>query len=296
MDRVKITDKLDFSRIVYGMWRLADDTNTAPAHVQAKIEACLAQGITTFDQADIYGGYTAEEVLGDALKTASHLRDQMQIVTKCDIVAPAGRHENAPLKYYDTTAAYLNTSVEMSLKLMAIDHIDLLLVHRPDPLMDHMETGRALDALVQSGKVGSVGVSNFKPWDWDLLQSGMTNKLVTNQIEISLGAHAPLTNGEVAFHQQHNHPIMAWSPLGGGTLMSETGELGQAMDAVAKDHNVSRAEIAVAWLLAHPANIMPVMGTNNLDRIKQLGAAAKINMDRVTWYKLYTAALGHEVA
>jgi predicted oxidoreductase len=296
MDRVKITDKLDFSRIVYGMWRLADDTNTAPAHVQAKIEACLAQGITTFDQADIYGGYTAEEVLGDALKTAPQLRDQMQIVTKCDIVAPAGRHENAPLKYYDTTAAYLNTSVDMSLKLMAIEHIDLLLVHRPDPLMDHLETGRALDALVQSGKVGSVGVSNFKPWDWDLLQSGMTNKLVTNQIEISLGAHAPLTNGEVAFHQQHNHPIMAWSPLGGGTLMSETGELGQAMDAVAKEHNVSRAEIAVAWLLAHPANIMPVMGTNNLDRIKQLGAASQITMDRVTWYKLYTAALGREVA
>lgn len=296
MDRVKLSDSLDMSRIVYGMWRLSDDADTSPAHVQAKIEACLAQGITTFDQADIYGEYAAEEVLGTALKASPVLRDQMQIVTKCDIVAPCGRYADASVKYYDTSAAHIQKSVDLSLSLMNIDHIDLLLIHRPDPLMDADETGTALDALVRAGKVGNIGVSNFRPWDWDLLQSRMENKLVTNQIEISLQAHDPLVNGDVAFHHQHRTPVMAWSPLGGGALMTGSGQVQAAMDVVAARDGVDRSAVAVAWLLAHPAQIIPVMGTNNISRIKGLSDALKVNMDRVTWYQLYTAALGREVA
>ena len=201
MERIKL-GTIDLSRLVYGMWRLGDDADTSAAHVQAKIETCLAQGITSFDQADIYGGYTAEALLGAALRAAPHLRDKMEIITKCDIVAPVGRHARARIKHYDTSAAHINSSVEASLRDMAIDHIDLLLVHRPDPLMDHKETGAALDALVSSGKVRAVGVSNFRPWDFTLLQSGMKNPLVTNQIELSLVAHEGFTNGDVAFHQE----------------------------------------------------------------------------------------------
>ncbi len=197
------------------MWRLGDDSDTSAAHVQAKIEACLAQGITTMDQADIYGGYEAEEMLG--ARAASRPRaasDQIEIVTKCDIVAPAGRYADARVKYYDTSRAHILASVDHSLRLMNIDQIDLLLIHRPDPLMDHHETGAALDEVVASGKVRAVGVSNFKLHDWTLLQSAMKTPLVTNQIELSLTAHAGFTNGDVAYLQERDVPIMAWSPLG----------------------------------------------------------------------------------
>jgi predicted oxidoreductase len=295
MDRIKITDDLSFSRIVYGMWRLGDDSDTSPAHVQAKIEACLAQGITTMDQADIYGGYEAEEVLGNALRAAPALKDQIEIVTKCDIVAPAGRYASARVKYYDTSRAHILASVDHSLRLMGVDRIDTLLVHRPDPMMDHHETGAALDEVVASGKVRTVGVSNFKLHDWTLLQSAMKTRLVTNQIELSLSAHQGFTNGDVAYLQERNVPIMAWSPLGGGNLMTGSGAVQDAMAAVAEANGVDTAAVAVAWLLAHPANIIPVMGTNNLDRIKTLSDAAKVKMDRQTWFELYTAALGHEV-
>ena len=297
MNRIEITKDLSFSRIVYGMWRLSDDKDTSTAHVQAKIEACLAQGITTMDQADIYGGYEAEEVLGNALKAAPALKDQIEIVTKCDIVAPAGRYSDAEVKYYDTSRAHILASVDHSLSLMNIDKIDTLLIHRPDPMMDHNETGAALDEVVSSGKVRSVGVSNFKLHDWTLLQSAMKTPLITNQIELSLTAHQGFTNGDVAFLQERKTPIMAWSPLGGGTLVSGEGnaELRSAMTKVAQETEVDIGAVAVAWLLAHPANIMPVMGTNNLDRINALSDALKVNMDRQTWFELYTAALGNEV-
>ena len=295
MNRIEITPDLSFSRIVYGMWRLSDDTDTSTAHVQAKIEACLAQGITTMDQADIYGGYKAEAVLGAALKVAPALKDKIEIVTKCDIVAPAGRHAAARVKYYDTSADHITASVEASLTLMDIDTIDTLLVHRPDPMMDHHETGKCLDALVASGKVRSIGVSNFKLHDWTLLQSAMTNKLVTNQIELSVTAHDGFTNGDVAYLQERDVPIMAWSPLGGGTLMQGNGPVQDALKSVADANGVDTGAVAVAWLLAHPANIMPVMGTNNVNRINNLSDALKVQMDRQTWFEIYTAALGNEV-
>ncbi|MEM7630904.1 MAG: aldo/keto reductase [Pseudomonadota bacterium] len=296
MDRVTLAPKLEMSRIVYGMWRLGDDADTSTTHVQAKICACLDQGITTFDQADIYGGYIAEAILGEALKADTGLRAKMEIVTKCDIVAPIGRYADAPVKYYDTSRAHILQSVDNSLRDMAIDHIDLLLIHRPDPFMDHHETGAALDEVVASGKVGHVGVSNFRPYDWDLLQSGMKTPLVTNQIEISLSEIAPFTNGDLAFHQRHGQHPMAWSPLGGGGLMTGTGAVQTVLDEIATGQGVDRAAVATAFLLAHPAGIIPVMGTNNLDRITRIAEATRVTLDRPTWFRLYEAALGQEVA
>lgn len=295
MNRIQITPDLSFSRIVYGMWRLSEDSNTSPAHVQAKLEACLEQGITTMDQADIYGGYAAEEVFGATLKAAPHLKDKIEIVTKCDILAPAGRYADARGKYYDTSRAHILASVDHSLRLMGVDKIDTLLIHRPDPFMDHHETGAALDEVVASGKVRSVGVSNFKLHDWTLLQSAMTTKLITNQIELSLTANDGFTNGDVAYLQERSVPIMAWSPLGGGALLTSDSATRDLMGEVAAANDVDAAAVAVAWLLAHPAQIMPVMGTNNLSRIKALSDALKVNMDRETWFQLYTAALGREV-
>ena len=295
MERIELAQGLSFSQLVYGMWRLADDSDTSVRHVDAKINAALDQGITTFDQADIYGGYTAEAVMGTAMKANPSLRQRMEIVSKCDIVIDAGRHSGARVKHYNTTAAHINASVDASLSEMGVDEIDVLLVHRPDPLMDHHETGAALDALVDAGKVRAVGVSNFRPWDWNLLQSAMRHPLVTNQIELSLKHIAPFTNGDLAFHQQHGHVVMAWSPLGGGDLMTASNELTHRLDSIAKRSGVDRAAVATAFLLAHPAKITPVLGTNNLDRISVISAAETVQLDRQDWFSLYEAALGSEV-
>ena len=295
MERIEIAPGLSLSRLVYGMWRLGDDSDTSTAHVEAKINACLEQGITTFDQADIYGGYAAEGILGQTIRANPALRAQMEIVTKCDIVAPMGRYADKRVKYYDTSRAHILSSVDTSLQEMAVDHIDLLLIHRPDPLMDHRETGAALDEVVASGKVRAVGVSNFRPWDWELLQSAMKTPLATNQIEISLSEIRPFTNGDLAFHQRQDHPLMAWSPLGGGGLMTSSGGVADRLDTIASQQGVDRAAVAIAFLLRHPAHILPVLGTNNLDRIKRASDALKVDLDRETWFSLYEAALGQEV-
>ena len=296
MERISLNKDVSLSRIVYGMWRLGDDENTSPEHVRAKIDASLDQGITSFDQADIYGGYEAEEILGNAL-SGSALRNKMEIVTKCDIVAPVGRYADARVKYYDTSRAHIMASVDHSLRLMGIDHIDLLLIHRPDPLMDHHETEATLDEVIASGKVRSVGVSNFRPYDWELLQSAMKNLLVINQIELSVLAHDSFVNGDVAFHQRIGTPLMAWSPLAGGTLFSgDHPDVMSVLSNVASQNNVDETAVAIAWLLAHPSRILPVLGTNSLERIKGMSAALDVKMDRQTWYEIYTAVLGREVA
>ena len=297
MERINLTSDLSLSRLVYGMWRLGDDSDTSTAHIQRKIETCLEHGITTMDQADIYGDYGAEALLGECLKFAPQLRDQIEIVTKCDIVAPVGRYASARVKHYDTSRAHIEASVEHSLKLMNIEQIDLLLLHRPDPLMDHVETGAALDGLIDSGKVKAVGVSNFRPWDWSLLQSAMDTHLATNQIEMSLLANDAFTNGDLAFLQEHGVSPMAWSPLAGGKLFDDkNAALNTKLSTIAIEQNVEASAVAVAWLLAHPAKIIPILGTNNLDRISRMAAATRVSVDRQTWFELYSLALGREVA
>lgn len=297
MTRAIISSRLSLSQIVYGMWRIGDDADSSPNHIQAKIEACLAQGITTIDQADIYGDYGAEALLGTCLKASPGLRDRIEIVTKCGIIAPVGRYSDARVKYYDTSPAHIEGAINTSLELMGTSYIDLLLIHRPDPFMDHEKTGRALDDAIASGKVRAVGVSNFRPHDFTLLQSAMHRQLATNQIELSLLASAAFTNGDIAFLQERNIAPMAWSPLAGGALFKNASPaLTTLLNRLAAEHNVETAAIAIAWLLTHPANIIPVLGTNKIERIKAFSSALKVKMDRETWFELYTAARGQRVA
>ena len=296
MEKITLSASLSVSRIAYGMWRLTDDADTSAKHIQAKIEACLEQGITTFDQADIYGGYSAESLLGTALKQAPALRDQMEIISKCNIVAPTGIHSDKRIKHYDTSPPYITQAVERSLQQMAIDSIDLLLLHRPDPLMDADKTGNALDALIESGKVKNIGVSNFRPRDIDLLQSRVKSPIATNQIEISLLENSALTNGDLAYLQQHRIAPMAWSPLAGGRLFQDPrSPLTAKLTEIAATFAVDPASIAIAWLLKHPANILPVMGSNNINRIKQFSEALRVDLDRQSWFELFEAAKGQPV-
>ncbi|MFM2391836.1 MAG: hypothetical protein RLZZ437_3391 [Pseudomonadota bacterium] len=294
MERVPLSNDVSLSRIVYGMWRLGDDPDTSDRHIRAKVEACLEQGISTMDHADIYGGYTVEALFGDAIR-GTDLRDRIEIVTKCGIIAPAGDYAGARLKHYDTSRRHVTASVERSLRLLGTDRIDLLLIHRPDPFMDFDETGRVLDDLVASGKVRAVGVSNFRPWDSALLQSRMQTPLAVNQIELSLQAREAFTNGDLSEIRRAGMRAMAWSPLGGGSLMTGESALGQRLDRMASAFGLDRAAVTVAWLLAHPAGIMPVMGTNSLDRIRRLSEALSVTLTREDWFDLYSAAEGKEV-
>ena len=300
MEMIQLSNSLPaMSRLIYGAWRLADDENTSIAHVRAKIDACLEQGITTFDHADIYGAYACEKLFGQALAEDSSLRDQMQLISKCDIAFPIDIYPDRRVKYYDTSPEYIRMSVENSLRNLHTDTLDLLLIHRPDPLMDATATGAVLDELIKEGKIRAAGVSNFKTWDWELLQSRMDNTLVTNQIEMSLLERDAFTDGSLAHLETLNLNAMAWSPLAGGRIFGNDADalrLRPVMERIADEQECGIDHVAVAWLLAHPSNILPIVGTNNLERIKTLSKAMDVKIDRQTWFELLTAAAGEEVA
>ena len=299
MEMVSLHDSLPlFSRLVYGMWRLADDSDTSDGHVIAKVEKCLEQGITTLDHANIYGDYACEALFGRALKARPDLKDACQHISKCDIMLLSDHYPDRRVKHYDTSAAHVTQAAETSLELLGLDALDLLLIHRPDPFMDPADTGRALDALIDSGKIKACGVSNFKPWDLDLLQAHMHHTLVTNQIEINPMAVDCFVNGDIAKAQTLGIKPMAWSPLAGGALFGDSAralELRAVMQPIADAAAVGIDAVAVAWLLAHPAGILPVLGTNNLTRIARLSDATRVSIDRQQWFEIYQAATGQEV-
>ncbi len=286
----------EISRLVYGVWRIADDPDTSDAHVRAKIDACLEQGISSFDHADIYGDYSCEALFGRAIAADPALRQRMELISKCDIALMSMRYPKRRVKFYDTSAAYITAQVETSLRNLHTDYLDAVLIHRPDPLMDPQETGAALDALIDDGKTRSVGVSNFMPWDTELLQSAMRHPLVTNQIEINPLERSAFTDGRIAQAQRLKMAPMAWSPLAGGQLFaSEHAPLQEVLGRIANEQSVQMSEVAIGWLLAHPAQIVPVLGTNNIDRISRLHTALAVQLDRETWFEIWTAAAGQEV-
>jgi predicted oxidoreductase len=298
MPRVELNSDLSLSRLAYGVWRLSEAADTSAPAVAARIQACLDQGITTFDHADIYGGYSCEALFGAALRAQPGLKARMEIVTKCDIMLLSDQRPDNRVKHYDTSSAHVQASVERSLHNIGVDAIDLLLIHRPDPLMDHHALGACLDGLIQSGKVRAAGVSNFMPWDLDLLQSAMKNRLLTNQIEIGLMQTRGLVDGQIAHAQRLGLPVMAWSPLGGGRLFGQEAaalRLRPALQRIAAAQGVDETAVAIAWLLHHPARIIPVLGTNDMQRIARMQDALRVTLDRQTWFELYSLANGVEV-
>ncbi len=298
ISQVQLNTELSLSQLIYGAWRLSDDEDTSIAHVRSKIDACLEQGMTSFDHADIYGNYSCEALFGKALAEAPELRDQMQLISKCNIMLLSDSAPNRRVKHYDTSPAHIAYSVDNSLRHLNTDYLDLLLLHRPDPFMDAEATGRMLDQLIDSGTVKAVGVSNFKHWDWDLLQSAMHNRLVTNQLEMNLLARDTFTDGTLAQQQRLKCKPMAWSPLAGGRIFGDDADAQRVrpvLERIATENECGIDHVAVAWLLAHPAGILPIVGTNNPQRIREAHKALNINIDRETWYELWTAAAGAEV-
>jgi predicted oxidoreductase len=288
-----------FSRLVAGLWRLAE-WEMSPNDLVGWIEECLGMGITTFDHADIYGDYLCERLFGEALAAKPSLREKMQIVTKCGIkLVSRYRPENA-VQYYDTSKAHIIGAVENSLEMLRTDHIDLLMIHRPDPLMNADEVAEAFDELRRAGKALHFGVSNFTPWQYELLSSRLDYPLVTNQVEISVMNLAALHDGTVDQCQQYRISPMAWSPFGGGELFQSDSEkavrVRRALTAVGDElGGVSVDQVALAWIFTHPARILPVLGTGKIDRIKAAAAAEGLSLSRQQWFAVWIASMGHEV-
>ncbi|EOC1326383.1 aldo/keto reductase family oxidoreductase [Cronobacter dublinensis] len=284
-----------FSRLVMGYWRLME-WNYAPRDLVGFIEQHLELGITTVDHADIYGDYQCEAAFGEALRHAPHLREKMEIVTKCGIATTA-KPENA-IGHYITDRAHIIHSAENSLRLLNTDVLDLLLIHRPDPLMDADEIAEAFLALHKSGKVRHFGVSNFTPAQFSLLQSRLPFTLATNQVEIS-PVHQPLLlDGTLDLLQQLRIRPMAWSCLGGGRLFSDEryAPLRAELQQVAEETGAETPEqVVYAWVMSLPSRPLPIIGSGKIERVKNAVGALSLELSRQQWFRIRKAALGYDV-
>ncbi|HEX8530105.1 MAG TPA: aldo/keto reductase [Cytophagales bacterium] len=289
------------SRLILGAWRLADHAErTSPEAITGLVETSLAEGITTVDHADIYGNYAVEEIFGRALGGQSALRSRLELVSKCGIKLVSPKRPEHRLKTYDTSREHITQSVHNSLRNLRTDYLDVLLIHRPDPLMDADEMAEAFTALRQAGKVKHFGVSNFTPSQFSLIQSRLDFPLVTNQIEFSVLHLPPLYDGSLDQCQQLRVPPMAWSPLAGGKLFTNTDErstkTGLALQKVGEElGGASVEQVALAWIMKHPANVMPVLGTGRPERIRESAGAASLQLSRDQWFEILAASAGQEV-
>ena len=293
-------ERLHLSRIVFGVmnWGVWGH-NLSAQHMSNLIYAGLEQGVTSFDHADIYGHYTTEATFGEAIKGKSSIRQQIEIVTKCGIKLVTPNRPNYKIKSYDCSKEHIIQSVENSLKNFHTDYIDLLLIHRPSPLMDYGEIAEAFWQLRQSGKVRFFGVSNFKATQFEVMNSYFP--LVTNQVEASL------MNPKTFFDRTFDRCMavravpMAWSPLGGGKVFTDLDNkqvirIRKVAERLGEKYNAGVDQIMLAWLLKHPSKIRPVVGTARLERLKKAVEAIQIDLTREEWFELLQASTGKEVA
>lgn len=294
MERVETpVEGLTLSRLAFGTMRLPVDE---PDRIPDLIELALSLGVTTFDHADIYGGYAVEEAFGAGLRAWGGNRDTLELVTKCDIMLPVEARPDNRVKHYDSSAHHVISSVDRSLANLGTEHLDVLLLHRPDPLLDADETGAALSGLVASGKVRAIGVSNFAPHQVDLLASRLDVPVVTNQVELSVTAPGSLWDGSLDHAQQHRYPPMIWSALGGGGLFTSDLEgavrTRAALEQVGAEVGLSPGATALAWVLRHPSRPVPVTGSTDPGRLADLAGAVDVELDRQQWFTILEASTG----
>ncbi len=296
---VPLTPTLHFSRIIHGMWRLRDWKMTKKELLDF-IRQAVDLGVTTFDHADIYGDFTCEKLFGDALAMDKGLRQQIQIVTKCGIKPVTKKYPGRKIKVYDYSREYMLKSVENSLTNFRTDHLDVLLIHRPSPFFDPEEVAEAFSRLKQSGKVLYFGVSNFTPGQFDMLNAYLDEKPVTNQVEISPLCLEHFDNGNMDYFLKEKIKPMAWSPLAGGWLFKPETErehrVFKVLTEIADELNTgSLDKVVYAWLLKHPAGIMPIAGTSRIERLKNAVEALDMEMSIEQWFRIYIASKGEEL-
>lgn len=296
--RVNLTDVLSFSQTIAGLMRLRE-WQLSPEDLVGWIEQCLEMGVTTFDHADIYGSYTCEAEFGRALALKPSLRDQMQIVTKCGIMLVSPQRPEHDMHRYETTYDYICKCAEHSLRNLQTDRLDVLLIHRPDPLMNADVVATAFNELRKEGKVLNFGVSNFSPSQFELLQSRVGFPLVTNQVEASVLHLAPIYDGTFDQAQRLRRPPMIWSPLAGGRIFGDgderQGRVRDTLNAIADELGAGVDQVALRWLLMLPGRLLNVLGTGKLERIKAAVDAETLPMTRSQWFRILIASQGHDV-
>ncbi len=303
---------LSSSRLAYGCWRLAgtwDPTKVTPEAVLNGRKAVIAayeSGYTLFDTADIYCDGRTEQILGDVLGEVSGMREKILIATKCGIRFPGAPKPNSPHRY-DFSAEHIVRSCEGSLRRMGIETIDIYQLHRPDYLADPQEVAGAFTKLKQSGKVRHFGVSNFRPTLLTALQRACPMPLIVHQVEISLAKLDCFSDGTLDQCLAEKITPLAWSPLARGLLVDprkgvtpekeayQTERVLQALDSVAKARGSSRSAVALAWLLKHPSDIIPIVGSANPANIREAARAANMELSREEWYTLLNAARGERL-
>jgi len=299
-EKLKIHPQGPFlSPLVAGMMRLHDWNLSLPDQIEF-VEFCIEQGITSFDHADIYDGYQNEALFGEILKERPDLREKIELISKCGICLTTENRPENRIKHYNTTAEYIQKSVDRTLRNLNSEYVDLLLIHRPDPLMDSSEVADCLMSLIESGKVNYVGVSNFTPSQFDLLQSKLDVPLVTNQIEYSLMHIQPIYDGTFNQAQKMEYMPMIWSPFAGGRIFHEhsdlAGRIRHTLHHLSEKYDASTDQIALSWILRNPANPIPILGTGNRDRIVSAVYSMKLQLERQDWFELLRAVRGHDVA
>ncbi|MEY8781714.1 aldo/keto reductase family oxidoreductase [Allomuricauda sp. XS_ASV26] len=250
-------------------------------------------GLTTFDHADIYGGYSTESEFGKAFAESGIKRENVQLITKCGIQLTDGR--NNKINHYQYDKQYIIESAEESLKKLNTDYLDFFLIHRPSPLMQPEEMAEAAQHLLQSGKINRFGVSNFTPSQVAMLEKWMP--VEGNQVEFSLTHNNPMYDGTFDDSIGNKRMAMAWSPL--GSFFRETDEqterIKEVMNPLLDKYNANESQLLLAWILKHPAKVHPVIGTTNKERIEQSAAAVNIELELQDWFALLVASQGHDV-
>jgi len=300
MERVRLSDNLEMSRLVHGSWRLGKWNITEKGLLDFILQ-CIDLGVTTFDHADIYGDYSCEEFFGRAMSAEKGLRNKIELVTKCGIKPLSARFPDRKVKHYDYSSAYIIGAVNNSLSYFKTDYIDLFLLHRPSPFLNPEEVAKAFAALKKDGKVRSFGVSNFNHLQYEMLNAYLDVKLVTNQVEISPYCLEHFENGNIDFFLKEKINLMAWSPLAGGILFSEVDEkskrINQVLRDIADELNVAEiGKVIYAWILNHPAKIIPIIGSGKIERVKAAVEALKLELVRENWFRVYVASTGKDVA
>ncbi len=256
---------------------------------------CIAQGITTFDHADIYGDYSTETDFGSAFAKANIDRSSIQLISKCGIQYTGKARSENRVKHYEYTAKYIIWSAEQSLKLLKTDYLDLLLLHRPSPLMQTDEIQKAIEQLKKQGKIVDFGVSNFTPSQTDLIATKST--IDVNQIEFSLTQHTAMHDGSLDHMQTKGITPMSWSPL--GSVFREdtpqTKRIKALLNSLTKKYNVTEDQLLLAWILKHPSGVHPVIGTTNPERITNAVKAQQINLELQDWFAMLIESQGHKV-
>jgi predicted oxidoreductase len=285
------------SPIVAGLWR-AREWGLGTAALARWIEDALALGITSFDHADIYGDYQVEALFGDALASTIGLRQRLQIVTKCGIKPVSPERPGRVVNHYDSSRAHVMASVHASLKALRTDRIDLLLMHRPDLLMNPEELADTFRHLLAAGKVLHFGVSNHSVGQVDMLRK--RHHLVTNQIEFSPLQMQALADGTLEQCVDLGLRPMVWSPLAQGRVLNSDAPQAQRVRQVLAELGAARglsvATMAHAWILRHPAKPLPITGSGRIAALREAVAALDVQVSHEDWYRVWQASMGHGVA